>query len=97
MVSARAGGRRMRHYIEERALELGSFIIENRTTVRAAAQNFGISKSTVHKDVTERLAKLDPLMAGQVKRILDENKAERHIRGGEATRMKYGREGRKVG
>ncbi|NLU33059.1 MAG: sporulation transcriptional regulator SpoIIID, partial [Clostridiaceae bacterium] len=84
-------------YIEERALELGSFIIENRTTVRAAAQNFGISKSTVHKDVTERLAKLDPLMAGQVKRILDENKAERHIRGGEATRMKYGREGRKVG
>ncbi|HOQ76602.1 MAG TPA: sporulation transcriptional regulator SpoIIID [Thermoclostridium sp.] len=87
----------MRHYIEERALELGSFIIENRTTVRAAAQNFGISKSTVHKDVTERLAKLDPLMAGQVKRILDENKAERHIRGGEATRMKYGREGRKVG
>jgi len=64
----------MRHYIEERALELGSFIIENRTTVRAAAQNFGISKSTVHKDVTERLAKLDPLMAGQVKRILDEKK-----------------------
>ncbi|NLP00477.1 MAG: sporulation transcriptional regulator SpoIIID [Clostridiaceae bacterium] len=87
----------MRHYIEERALELGSFIIENRTTVRAAAQNFGISKSTVHKDVTERLAKLDPLMAGQVKRILDENKAERHIRGGEATRQKYGRDSRKVG
>jgi putative DeoR family transcriptional regulator (stage III sporulation protein D) len=92
----------MRHYIEERALELGSYIIENRTTVRAAAQSFGISKSTVHKDVTERLAKLDPLMAGQVKRILDENKAERHIRGGEATRLKYGRrdrrrDGRKVG
>ena len=87
----------MRHYIEERALELGSFIIENRTTVRAAAQSFGISKSTVHKDVTERLAKLDPLMAGQVKRILDENKAERHIRGGEATRQKYGRDSRKVG
>ena len=87
----------MRHYIEERALELGSFIIENRTTVRAAAQNFGITKSTVHKDVTERLAKLDPLMAGQVKRILDENKAERHIRGGEATRQKYGRDSRKVG
>ena len=87
----------MRHYIEERALELGSFIIENRTTVRAAAQSFGISKSTVHKDVTERLAKLDPSMAGQVKRILDENKAERHIRGGEATKMKYGRDSRKVG
>jgi putative DeoR family transcriptional regulator (stage III sporulation protein D) len=78
-------------------LELGSFIIENRSTVRAAAQSFGISKSTVHKDVTERLAKLDPLMAGQVKRILDENKAERHIRGGEATKMKYGRDSRKVG
>ncbi len=87
----------MRHYIEERALELGSLIIENRSTVRAAAQSFGISKSTVHKDVTERLAKLDPLMAGQVKRILDENKAERHIRGGEATRLKYGRDSRKVG
>ncbi|NLB78849.1 MAG: sporulation transcriptional regulator SpoIIID [Clostridiaceae bacterium] len=87
----------MRHYIEERALELGSFIIENRTTVRAAAQSFGISKSTVHKDVTERLSKLDPSMAGQVKRILDENKAERHIRGGEATRLKYGRDSRKVG
>ena len=53
--------------------------------------------TTVHKDVTERLAKLDPSMAGQVKRILDENKAERHIRGGEATRMKYGRDARKVG
>ncbi len=87
----------MRHYIEERALELGSFIIENRTTVRAAAQSFGISKSTVHKDVTERLAKLDPSMAGKVKSILDENKAERHIRGGEATKMKYGRDSRKVG
>jgi putative DeoR family transcriptional regulator (stage III sporulation protein D) len=87
----------MRHYIEERALELGNFIIENRTTVRAAAQSFGISKSTVHKDVTERLSKLDPSMAGQVKLILDENKAERHIRGGEATKMKYCREGRKVG
>ena len=87
----------MRHYIEERALELGSFIIENRTTVRAAAQSFGISKSTVHKDVTERLSKLDPSMAGQEKRILDENKAERHIRGGEATKQKYGRDSRKVG
>jgi len=88
----------MRHYIQERALELGSFIIENRSTVRAAAQNFGISKSTVHKDVTERLAKLDPIMAMQVKRILDKNKAERHIRGGEATRMKYCKDSsRKVG
>lgn len=87
----------MKQYIEERALELGAFIIENRTTVRAAAQTFGISKSTVHKDVTERLKKLNPSMAKQVKRILEENKAERHIRGGEATRIKYKKDERKAG
>ncbi len=87
----------MKQYIEERALELGSFIIENKTTVRAAAQTFGISKSTVHKDVTERLKKLNPSMAKQVKRILDENKAERHIRGGEATRIKYKKDEMKAG
>ncbi len=87
----------MKQYIEERALELGSFIIENKTTVRAAAQTFGISKSTVHKDVTERLRKLNPSMAKQVKRILEENKAERHIRGGEATRIKYKKDERKAG
>jgi putative DeoR family transcriptional regulator (stage III sporulation protein D) len=87
----------LKQYIEERALELGTFIIENRTTVRAAAQTFGISKSTVHKDVTERLKKLNPSMAKQVKRILEENKAERHIRGGEATRIKYKKDERKAG
>ncbi|MBP7175635.1 MAG: sporulation transcriptional regulator SpoIIID [Thermoclostridium sp.] len=87
----------MKQYIEERALELGTFIIENKTTVRAAAQTFGISKSTVHKDVTERLKKLNPSMAKQVKRILEENKAERHIRGGEATRIKYKKDERKAG
>lgn len=87
----------MKQYIEERALELGTFIIENRTTVRAAAQTFGISKSTVHKDVTERLKKLNPSMAKQVKRILEENKAERHIRGGEATRIKYKKDEKKAG
>jgi putative DeoR family transcriptional regulator (stage III sporulation protein D) len=87
----------LKQYIEERALELGAFIIENRTTVRAAAQTFGISKSTVHKDVTERLKKLNPSMAKQVKRILEENKAERHIRGGEATRIKYKKDERKAG
>lgn len=87
----------MKQYIEERALELGTFIIENRTTVRAAAQTFGISKSTVHKDVTERLKKLNPSMAKQVKKILEENKAERHIRGGEATRIKYKKDERKAG
>jgi putative DeoR family transcriptional regulator (stage III sporulation protein D) len=87
----------LKQYIEERALELGAFIIENRTTVRAAAQTFGISKSTVHKDVTERLKKLNPSMAKQVRRILEENKAERHIRGGEATRIKYKKDERKAG
>lgn len=87
----------MKQYIEERALELGTFIIENKTTVRAAAQTFGISKSTVHKDVTERLKKLNPSMAKQVRRILEENKAERHIRGGEATRIKYKKDERKAG
>ena len=87
----------MKQYIEERALELGTFIIENKTTVRAAAQTFGISKSTVHKDVTERLKKLNPSMAKQVKRILEENKAKRHIRGGEATRIKYKKDERKAG
>ncbi|HAA25252.1 MAG TPA: sporulation transcriptional regulator SpoIIID [Ruminiclostridium sp.] len=87
----------MKQYIEERALELGAFIIENRTTVRAAAQMFGISKSTVHKDVTERLKKLNPSMAKQVRRILEENKAERHIRGGEATRIKYKKDERRAG
>jgi len=87
----------LKQYIEERALELGTFIIENKTTVRAAAQTFGISKSTVHKDVTERLKKLNPSMAKQVKRILEENKAERHIRGGEATRIKYKKDERRAG
>jgi len=87
----------LKQYIEERALELGAFIIENRTTVRAAAQMFGISKSTVHKDVTERLKKLNPSMAKQVRRILEENKAERHIRGGEATRIKYKKDEKKAG
>ena len=87
----------MNQYIEEWAQELGAFIIENRTTVRAAAQMFGISKSTVHKDVTERLKKLNPSMAKQVRRILEENTAERHIRGGEATRIKYKKDERRAG
>lgn len=79
----------LKGYIEERAVELGRYIIEKRATVRAAAKNFGISKSTVHKDVTERLMKIKPDMADEVKAILEENKAERHIRGGEATKAKY--------
>ncbi len=79
----------MKEYIEERAVELASYIIDKKTTVRAAAKKFGISKSTVHKDVTERLNKIQPELADCVKIVLEENKAERHIRGGEATKAKY--------
>jgi putative DeoR family transcriptional regulator (stage III sporulation protein D) len=79
----------LKGYIEERAVELANYIIDKRTTVRAAAKKFGISKSTVHKDVTERLMKICPELADKVRIILEENKAERHIRGGEATKAKY--------
>lgn len=79
----------MKAYIEERAIELANYIIEKKSTVRAAAKKFGISKSTVHKDITERLSKTNPQLAGRVKRVLDINKSERHIRGGMATREKY--------
>ena len=75
--------------IEERAVELAHYIIDSKDTVRGAAKKFGISKSTVHKDVSERLKKINPNLANQVRVILDENKAERHIRGGMATKMKY--------
>lgn len=76
-------------YIEERAVELAHYIIDTKDTVRGAAKRFGVSKSTVHKDLTERLMKINPLLAGEAKKVLDDNKAERHIRGGEATRQKY--------
>jgi len=79
----------VRTNIEERACELANFIIENNTTVRAAAKRFGISKSTVHKDVTERLEYIDRTLYHQVRKVLELNKAERHIRGGDATRRKY--------
>ena len=79
----------MKGNIEERAQDLALYIIENRTTVRAAAQKFGISKSTVHKDLSDRLPTFNRTLYLQVKGILDENKAERHIRGGIATRKKY--------
>lgn len=75
--------------IEQRACDLAVFIIDNKATVRAAAKEFGISKSTVHKDLTERLPRLNPGLYKQVRELLDINKAERHIRGGLATRMKY--------
>lgn len=75
--------------IEERATSLAQYIIESKDTVRGAAKKFCISKSTVHKDVTERLLKINPILAKEVREILNENKAERHIRGGMATKMKY--------
>ena len=75
--------------MEERAQRLALYIIENQTPVRAAAGRFGISKSTVHKDISERLPRFDRPLYLQVKQVLDENKAERHIRGGIATRKKY--------
>jgi len=75
--------------IEERACNLALYIIENRSTVRAAAKRFGISKSTVHKDLSERLELIDHSLFLRVKEIMEINKAERHIRGGLATRKKY--------
>lgn len=75
--------------IEERAINLAHYIIDSKDTVRGAAKKFGISKSTVHKDVSERLKKINPGLAKEVRVILDENKAERHMRGGMATKLKY--------
>ncbi len=75
--------------IEERACDVARYIVENRSTVRAAAKEFGISKSTVHKDITQRLEKVNPALFAEVRVLLDVNKAERHIRGGLATRRKY--------
>lgn len=79
----------MKDYIEERAVEIAEYIIENSAAVRQTAKKFGISKSTVHKDVTERLNQINPALAGQARQVLDVNKSERHIRGGMATREKY--------
>ena len=79
----------MKGNMEERAERLALYIIENRATVRAAAQKFAISKSTVHKDLSERLPGFNRTLYQQVKEVLAENKAERHIRGGIATRKKY--------
>lgn len=79
----------MKDYIEERVLELARYIIETGSTVRSTATKFRISKSTVHKDITERLQEINPGLAAEVKEVLDNNKAERHIRGGLATKEKY--------
>lgn len=79
----------MKDYIEERAVEVAYYIIETKATVRQAAKKFGISKSTVHKDVTERLVQINPSLAAETRKVLDVNKSERHIRGGMATKEKY--------
>ena len=82
----------MNYTVEERAEKLGEYIIENSATVRNAAKKFGVSKSTVHKDVSQRLKSLNPAMFSEVRKVLDANKSERHIRGGLATKNKYLRE-----
>ena len=79
----------MKDYIEERAIDVANYIIESNATVRQTAKKFGISKSTVHKDVTDRLTQINPALAKQARKVLDQNKSERHIRGGMATREKY--------
>jgi len=79
----------MKEVLQQRACDLAAYIIQHRATVRAAAKEFGISKSTVHKDVRERLRIIDPDLHHHVMRILTHNKAVRHLRGGEATRQKY--------
>jgi putative DeoR family transcriptional regulator (stage III sporulation protein D) len=79
----------LKDYIEERVLEVAKYIIDSKATIRRTAKMFGVSKSTVHKDITERLPRINPQIAKEAKDILDLNKAERHIRGGRATKMKY--------
>ena len=79
----------MKGIVEERAVELGEYILRSKTTVRNAAKKFGVSKSTVHKDVSERLKYVNPNLYREVKSILELNKSQRHIRGGMATRKKY--------
>ena len=79
----------MKEILEERAVKLGEYILQNRTTVRKAAKAFGVSKSTVHKDVSERLKSVNLELYNSVKKILNINKAQRHIRGGYATKHKY--------
>ena len=79
----------MKDYIEERAVEIAYYIIEHEATVRQTAKQFGVSKSTIHKDVTDRLLAINPALAKEARKVLDRNKSERHIRGGLATREKY--------
>lgn len=89
MVAHSIGGEYMADTIEERACELAVYIIETGATVRTAARHFGVSKSTVHKDLSQRLPQYNKVLYKQVRQVLDENKAQRHIRGGMATKRKY--------
>ena len=82
----------MNYDYDIRAVELGNYIVENKSTVRAAAKKFGVSKSTVHTDITVRLRRINPTLCSEVRKVLDTNKEERHIRGGIATREKYRKE-----
>ena len=82
-------GKKLKEYIEERVLLIAKYIVDNNATVRQAAKKFGISKSTVHKDTTERLEQINPVLAQEARRVLNLNKSERHIRGGLATKEKY--------
>lgn len=86
----------MHDYIKERTIKIGRYIVETRNTVRMIAKEFGVSKSTVHKDLTERLPEINPDLANQVKEILEYHKAIRHLRGGEATKIKYKRKSKKI-
>jgi len=79
----------LKTYIEKRAVEVANFMIHYNATVRETAKKFGISKSTVHKDITDRVEKIDPDLASSVRKVLEINKAERHLRGGMATKRKY--------
>ncbi len=79
----------MKGYIEERAIEVAQYVIDTNATVRETAKKFCISKSTVHKDITERLIRVNPGLAKMARIVLENNKAERHIRGGQATKKKY--------
>ena len=80
--------------IEDRVVSLAKYILDTKDTVRGAAKMYGISKSTVHKDLVERLEKINPMLARQVRKILENNKAQRHIRGGMATKLKYEKQNR---
>ncbi|WP_047150812.1 sporulation transcriptional regulator SpoIIID [Aneurinibacillus tyrosinisolvens] len=86
----------MHDYIKERTMKIGYYIVETRNTVRKIAKEFGVSKSTVHKDLTERLPEINPELANEVKEILEYHKSVRHLRGGEATKIKYKRKGKSI-